>query len=80
MLISYFADSQYNSESLELALKEVFGSQKMCDISPRFPRTKIAVTATRVPDSSTYLITNYSRNSQSRKRWNYKLLKDDVET
>ena len=61
LLLSYLADSRYNSSSFESALKAVFGDtrtmREWSELS--IPGKHVAVTTTRVTDSSSVLFANY---------------------
>lgn len=60
-LVSYLADSRYGATSLEIALKDAFGTSAMLDWSESCNfGTKVAVTATTVEDSSPCIFSSYS--------------------
>lgn len=77
-LISMFADSQYSAGRLENALKRAFGSDRtMIEWSEKaMVGHKVAVTASRVADSSTWIFANYS--DPDTRRINYKVVNKQV--
>ena len=77
-LISMFADSQCSAGRLENALKQAFGRNRtMAEWSEKaIAGHKIAVTASRVADSSTWIFANYSDPDAT--RINYKVVKNEV--
>ena len=67
-----FQDSQYSSNGLEKVLQSIFGERTLLEwFHTAIIGTKIAITASRVADSSTCLFTNYRDGIA---RVNYKII------
>lgn len=75
-IVGMFRDSKYNSHGLEKVLQTIFGERTLSEwFHSAIPGTKLAVTASRVADSSTCLFTNYRDGIA---RLNYKIITKPV--